>query len=197
MRTAIVWFLARVLTALYYVYQFIFPTSLKTWLSNVAPYSPDVYAPAGFLEPRPNDLPDISPVQSVEDDLTWKVGTGFWGWLNPLSLLAIRRNITVIGVVMLVEVRPANATWNHDTFYVAPADPSILNRFALKCLNGTYDNNGLAVLKCWVPVGTPLPVLSSRVSIEGTLCADMANRWIGVASCGKRWLYNPKIGGTA
>lgn len=187
MKTAIVKILARIIAALYLVYQFIFGVRAKTWLADRAWFWPDAFAPAGFFEPIPLHMPPLSPIAGPGEDLSFDAGPGWFGWLNPLVLLQIRRTVRVVGTVMLVELRPADATWYHDTFYLRPDDALIMNRFAPRCGLGIFSDKGLATLKCWVPIGTQLPKVGERIVAEGTLCADLANRWIGLAAGGKRW----------
>ena len=187
MRIAIIRVLGYLSSALYHVYQLLFPARAKTWLADKAPFEADIFAPAGFFEPAPEHMPPNNATRGANDDLSWNVRPGWFGWLNALVLLAIRRNVRILGTVMMVEKRPAVADWYHDTFYLLPDDQKILNRFALRCSLGHFDNKGLAVLKCWVPINTWMPAEGARIVAEGTLCVDLANRWIGLAAGSQRW----------
>lgn len=188
MKRLIVWLLVRLLSLLYVIYQLTFPARIKTWLSDHAPYSEDSFAPAGFLEPEPAAFPNRALAPSPVDDTAWKTSPAFFGWLGPLVLLVIARNVEIRGTVLLVERRPANATWFHDTFYIAPRDSKILNRFALKCRLDNFDNSGFPVAKCWVPIGTQMPPEGASVVARGAWCADLCNRWVGLAAGTKRWM---------
>jgi hypothetical protein len=93
------------------------------------------------------------------------------------SIIPLQHLSQVRGVVTAVEVRPPNATWPHQTFYIKPDDPTILNSFNRNNLSESYPGmNGC--LKCCTPVtDLDFPKVGQRVYVYGTFGLDLANGW--------------------
>jgi hypothetical protein len=190
--------LAFAMTVCYFAFQFVMPDRALTWLANISPTNisifgltivgPDVFMPRALFEPMPH-RPPRSKYSNLLDDVAWQVSSLFLGWLNPIHLLRVARDAAVTGNVIYVETAAQRDGASHDTFYIRPDDPSILNRFAWKLLAGAISTGtaGLPLLKCYVPIGTAMPAVGVRVRAQGMYGVDLANGGVGLSAAAKRW----------
>jgi hypothetical protein len=158
--------------AAYYTIQLL-PNRFLRWIAARLPYCADAYAPGGFFEPRPTFPPSV-PFCGYA-----LAGLG----LRGLSLLVLRKQVFVTGVVTMVEHRPVNAEWQHETFRLRPDDPTILNTFSLKLPgpdNPTpHDGDPSApmTIECEPFMGAHLPAVGQRVSVLAAFVIDLSNGW--------------------
>lgn len=160
-------FLSLLTTGAYYLTQAVLPNFILTGIANLMPVWKDSFAPRAFFEPKPQAL----EVGGTKPSLSW-MGS------NLLNKIILHRGVHVEGLVSGVEVRPKNAEWQHDTYYIHlfKYDQGCLNRFnALMTQSYAGQANDLKVL---VPIGSPMPKLDDHVLVDGDQAADGANGWI-------------------
>lgn len=131
-------------------------------IGALLPRWPDNFTPAAFF---------TAPVNMPEADTLTPHPPQSGASIIPLRLTRLT------GIVTGVEVRPPTATWNHQTFYIKPDDPSILNSFNQNNLNESYPGQN-GNLKCCPPVTEiDLPKVGMYVAVYGTFGMDLANGW--------------------
>lgn len=164
------------------------PNAVLTRLSTFAnffytkfPSWHDNFAPQGFLEPCPMAF-------STDPTLSHTADATAWMGSNVLSKLILNKKVLVHGYVQAIEVRPADATYNHDTYYIKilPFDSNCLNRY-----NANMDVSWAGTagcLKIYVPIGSPLPqTVGAPIVAWGDQVVDLANGWIGLVCAADSW----------
>ena len=145
--------LLQLLSTLFYRAIQLLPNSLLRKISASLPVWQDSFVPATWFEPMPN-IPKAGIIEPTPDYY-------FSGDMPiMLNLILLRSSAQVTGTITLIEIRPKDATWDHETFRVKPDDSSILNRFSVG-----VDN----CIEVETPVGTDQSKLKvgDRITVWG------------------------------
>ena len=154
------------------------PDFLLKWLAGIMPFKADTYAPRGLFIPRPTLPPEVS---SPDDP---RKG---WGGLSN-GILILRSYVKITGLVIYVETRPPNASWNHETFAIVPDNHDYMNFYNDQVNPGSTSSAipmpaDKMVMECEGVVGSALPVAGQSVEVTGAFGIQMAWGYIEIHTC--------------